>query len=110
MVETWKWTGRGGGTGDFHVSTLSTHFDKGGRPMKTVHYNAAAPHFTFPIQSANGEYEVDAFFSVDGRLTELCIAGENGAIIDEETCGAAASAALCMGKLIKASREKKIAE
>jgi hypothetical protein len=56
-------------------------------------------HATFPIYGPSGQFEIDAYFSDDGRLTELCIAGEADATVDEEVCRAAISAATALHKI-----------
>jgi hypothetical protein len=72
--------------------------------MKTLHFDPNEPHLTFPVLAPDGgEYEVDAFFSADGRLTELCIAGENGAAVDERVCRSAVLTATGIGQQIKAA-------
>jgi hypothetical protein len=67
--------------------------------MKTVHMT---DHMTFPIRGPEGEFEVDVFYSDDWRVTEICIAGENGATVNEEVCHAAISVATTMSKVAQA--------
>jgi hypothetical protein len=60
-------------------------------------------HVTFPVGGPTGKYEVDAYFSAaDFHVTEICIAGEDGAPVNGEVCSAAIGFAEALGKLARA--------
>jgi hypothetical protein len=56
--------------------------------------------YTFHIHAPNGAvFECDAFYNVRGEVTELCVAGETGAVVTEELVAGAFRNAEAMGKL-----------
>jgi hypothetical protein len=59
-------------------------------------------HMTFPIHGPDGEFEVDVFYSPDWRVTEICIAGEDGATVTEGVVNMAMTVATGMGKMAAA--------
>jgi hypothetical protein len=67
--------------------------------MKTVQLS---DHVIFSMRGPMGEYEIDVFFSADWRVTELCIAGEDEAEVNEFICQAAITQATAMSKLAQA--------
>jgi hypothetical protein len=58
-------------------------------------------HMTFPIEGSEGKYEVDVFYSADWRVTEICIAGEDGATVTEGIVHMAMTAATMFGTAAK---------